>query len=225
MGTILASAIINKTAVLLYDVINIKWSRLELLGWLNDAQRAVVIQDPSANNLTKAIQMAGGTRQSIPADGWTLLDVYRNMGTSGTIPGRALRIVEKKALDAFNPNWHFATTSQVVREYCFDGNDQTKFWVSPPSDGTGWIEVNYSQVPADLALETAAITLNDVFEPMLIDYMMYRAYSKTGDLGNPDLAEKHWSAYDGQMKTKLGAQTGSDPNGMIAKPAPPGAPQ
>ena len=36
MGTITAKYIIDKAAVQLIDITNIRWTRAELLGWIND---------------------------------------------------------------------------------------------------------------------------------------------------------------------------------------------
>ena len=224
MGTITAGAIITKSALLLYDVNNIKWSRAELLGWLNDAQRHISLTDPTANNVTVAVKLVAGTRQSIPADGWTLMDVYRNMGTTGTTPGRAIRIVSRKALDTFNPNWHSAAQVTAVREYAYDPDDQLRFWVSPPSDGTGYAEVNYCQVPADIITEPTVILINDTFEPMLIDYLLFRANSKDSEFAKIELAEKHWAAFTGAMAIRSGTKSQFDPNTTLAPPMPASAP-
>lgn len=225
MGTILASSIITKASTVLFDVIGIEWSRLELLGWLNDGQRQIVTMAPSANNRTVAIPLVRGTRQSIPADGWTLLAVYRNFGTDGSTPGRSVRLVARKMLDAFNPNWHADPTATVVQDYLFDPMDQTKFWVYPPSDGTGSVEVNYSSSAADLTAETQPIAVNDVFEPMLLDYILARACSKDSEFSpGMDLAEKYMGSFTTNMTAKIAAETASNPNGEL-KRVMPGAPE
>lgn len=83
MGTILASAIINKAANQLTDSTNVRWTRVELLGWLNDGQRQIVLMTPASTNKVQTVQLVAGTRQSIPTDGWTLLEVIRSMGQIG----------------------------------------------------------------------------------------------------------------------------------------------
>lgn len=222
MGTILASSIINKAATTLFDINGAKWNRKELLGWVNDAQRQIAIVDPTATNVTVAMQLAAGTRQSIPADGWTLLDVYRNMGTSGTVPGASLRVVLRRHLDLFNPSWHSATQVTAPTEYLYDPNDKTKFWVNPPSDGSGYVEVNYSQTPPDLPAETSAISVNDVLEPMILDYVLYRACEKDGaDSPGPEMAAKYKAAFVEGMSAKDSMQAATNPNMSITRQAPP----
>ena len=103
MSVITAASIIDKAAKLLMDVNNVKWTRSELLGWINDAQRQIVIMSPNATNKVATIKLVAGTRQSIPSDGWTLLNIIRYMGTDGTKPGRAVRLASYDMMDSFNP--------------------------------------------------------------------------------------------------------------------------
>ena len=88
MGTVTAKTILDKATIQLIDLTNIRWTRAELLSWLNDGMRQIVLIQPSASSTTDVIALQAGTRQYIPADGWLLLNIYRNMGTNGTTPGR-----------------------------------------------------------------------------------------------------------------------------------------
>lgn len=181
MGTILASSIINKAATLLLDPSNVRWTRAELLGWINDGQRQITIQAPQTNSKISTVQLVAGSRQSIPSDGWRLLDVIRYMGTNGTTPGRALRIVSRELIDSYNPNWHNATKTPVPQNYIFDEQEQTAFYVYPPNTGTGYVQINYAPVPTDLANESTAISVNDIYQTALLDYVLYRACSKDAE--------------------------------------------
>jgi len=115
MGTITAQSIINKAAIQLTDIGNTRWTRAELLGWLNDGQRQIVIMSPNATNKLTVVQLDIGTRQHIPTDGWTLLEIIRSMGTDGTKPGRAIRLTSRELLDSFNPDWHSDTATTVPK--------------------------------------------------------------------------------------------------------------
>jgi len=81
MGTVTAKTIIDKAAIQLIDLTNIRWTRAELLSWLNDGMRQIVLIQPSASTTTVSKLLVAGTRQTLPVDGWLLLSVYRNMGT------------------------------------------------------------------------------------------------------------------------------------------------
>jgi hypothetical protein len=213
VATITAKNLIDKAATLLFDVTNIKWSRAEWLGWFNTGQRAIVILHPNSNNTVAVVKLVAGARQSIPSHGWLLLDMLRNMGTTGTVPGRAIRIVSRKLLDAFNPNWNSDTASSVVRNYWFDMQDQTAFFVYPPNDGTGYIELNYSNVPTDATDETLVMTIPDSYEQALLDYMLFRACSKAVDVNQAAaLAPSYLASFNAYMGSKLSSEQANNPN-------------
>ena len=173
-----AQTILDKVAKELHDINGLKWTRAELLAWLNDGLRQVVLFQPTATNTVAAVKLSAGTRQVLPAGGWLLLNVVRNMGTDGRTPGRAIRIVSRELLNGFNPDWHTDTATSAVRNFIYDLADQTNFFVYPPNDGTGYVEINYSNQPADLTSESQTIPMFDVYQGALMDYIMYRTCLK-----------------------------------------------
>jgi len=86
-----AKAILDKAEVLLLDPTNVRWPRNQLLDYLNDGQREVVIYRPDASMEDRVVALVdASTRQTLPANGLRLLDVVRNMGTDGATPGAPL---------------------------------------------------------------------------------------------------------------------------------------
>jgi hypothetical protein len=212
MGTVTAQTIINKAAIQLTDIANIRWTRAELLGWLNDGMRQIVLIQPNASSTTVSRLLVAGTRQTIPADGWLLLQIYRNMGTTGTTAGRAIRIVSRELLDAFNPNWHTATAAAEVRNYIYDAQDQTAFYVYPPNTGTQYIELNYSAQPANLTSESQVIPIFDVFQSALVDYILFRACSKDAEYApGLQLAQNYLSTFASAVQGKTQTELVNDP--------------
>lgn len=181
MATVTAGAIIDKAVVQLIDIAGVRWTRAELLKWLNDGLRQIVLMQPNATNTPGAVKLTAGTRQTLPTGGWMLLGVYRNMGTTGSTPGRAVRIISRELLDAFNPDWHTATASAVTKNYFYDLQDQTAYYVYPPSTGTNYLEINYSLQPTDLTSESQVIPMFDVYQGPLLDYIMFRACTKDAE--------------------------------------------
>jgi len=211
--SVLASTIINKAAKLLTDQNNIKWPRSELLGYLNDGQRQIILIAPNSSNATTVVQLIPGSRQTIPIDGWVLLDVYRNMGITGTAPGRAIRITSKEAMDSFNPGWHYDSATSVAKSYMYDIQDQTAFWVYPPNTGTGYIQLNYAKVPTDLTSETQSISVNDILQTTILDYILFRAFSKeVGDPAALQVAQGYWSSFSAALGAKEKAESDNSPN-------------
>lgn len=181
MGTVTAGAIIDKAAKQLTDIAGVRWTRAELLAWLNDGQRQIVLIQPNATNTVAAVQLAAGARQLIPTDGWLLLGINCNMGTNGTTPGRAVRLISRELLDNFDPDWRTAAPSAVTKNYLYDIQDQLAFHVYPPSTGTNFLQINYSKQPSNLTTESQTIEIFDVYQGALLDYMMYRACAKDAE--------------------------------------------
>lgn len=194
MGSILASAIINKAATLLFDANNVKWARTELLGWLNDAQRSIVSMIPEANSTQTVLQMVSGSRQALPSGSWMLLDVVRNMGSAGTTPGRAIARVDRTTLDESNPTWQSDTATASVSVYIYSMRDRMNFYVYPPSNGSNRVEIIYSKLPTDVA-EGSAIEIQDIYQPAIMDYMLSRAFSKESPYANPQKALQYHQSF------------------------------
>ena len=221
MGTITAKSIIDKASVQLLDTGNIRWTRTELLGWVNDAQRQITVMSPNATNKVTTIQLAAGTRQSIPSDGWTLLDIIRYMGITGTTPGRVPRIISQQVLNDFNPNWHSSTPSTVPLNYLFDQQDQTAFYVYPPNNGKGYVQINYSPIPTDLASENSTISVNDIFQTAILDYILYRANSKDAEYAaGVTLAAGYLQTFMATMGVKFDQEVKNSPNQQMGSITP-----
>ena len=201
MGTILASTIIDTVEGILQDTDNDRWSAADHLGYLNSIQRLIVYLKPNAYVVNEAVVCVAGTKQSIPSDGVQLINIVRNMGTDGTTPGRA---VVKGDLDQFNVierDWHSAEASATAELFFFDEQDPKNFYVYPPqpTSSFGYLEQVYSKSPADVASDEA-ITLDDTYEDVIKNGMLYLAYARETD---PDSQNQSRSYFD-LFATQLG---------------------
>jgi len=215
MGTILASAIISKASVQLIDTANVRWSQSELLGWLNSAQRQIAQANPDIANHVVSVQLTAGTRQTVPADGFLFFEAYRNMGSDGVTPGRSVRIASRETLDAFNRDWHSAPATAVTQAYLFNSHDNAAFYVYPPSDGTNYLEINYAKSPADIALSDV-IVVPDIYENVILDYILARAFSKDTEAGNPAIAQMYYQLFAAGLQAYEAGQEASDANKSLA---------
>lgn len=207
MATILASQLMDRAETILQDSSNVRWSRSELLGWLNDGQRAVCEVRIDAYSKTSVVTLASGTKQSLPSDGHALLRVTRNMGVDGATPGKAIRKVPHALLDSGTPDWHSATAAAVTLHYTYDPIAPRQFYVYPPATGTSEVEIIYAASPPDVAAEADTITLDDIYSNALVDYILYRAYSKDFELsGNDARASDHHTKF----LNALGAKSAAD---------------
>lgn len=215
MGTITVASTLEKVQIILQDQTGIRWpSETELLGWLNDGQREVLILKPNAYVVNGVRQLDAGTKQNLPANGIQLVDVVRNMGSAGITPGRSIRIASREILDAQAPDWHASTPSATVRHYIYSPLDPKHYYVYPPqpASGRGYVEEIYAAVPPN-ATANGTISLDDIYNNVLIDYVLYRAYSKDAEYAaNAARASAHQAAYTGALTGKTNAEVIVNPN-------------
>jgi hypothetical protein len=207
MATITTSAIISKVSTLLQDATNIRWTTTELLDWLNDGQREIVMYKPNACVKNTDVALVAGTKQTIPADGINLIDIPRNTG------GNAIRPTNRNILDAQIPDWHASSRQNAkVQHYCYTPNDPRTFYVFPPSPGTNSVEIIYCAAPAAATIG-GVISIDDIYAAPLTNYIAYRAYSKDAEYAeNSGLAQAYYQAFITQITGKATAETITDPN-------------
>lgn len=201
MGTVTAQTIINRAATVLEDTSNVTWTRAELLGWLNEAQSQVVAFKPSANTVRQNLSLAAGTLQSLPASATVLMDIPRNVG------GPAVRPVSRELLDAGPYDWHTAKAAAVVKNYVYNDDEGSVFYVFPPNTGSGNVVVVFAAVPSQITSEAQAIEIEDGYQAALLNYVLYRAYSKDTDY--VETAQKA-AAYYGAFKDALQGKSVGD---------------
>lgn len=220
MGTLTAGSIVDKAELVLQDTSNVHWTEAELLGWLNDAQRQIVMLRPDASSTVAVITLVAGSKQSLPSGALRLLEITRNMG-NGSTPGEAVRLVDREALDAHLPTWHTAAQVATAKHYVYDERAPRTFYVYPPSNGTSSsVEAIYSVAPTDVAAVGNAITLDDIYENQLLDWILYRAFSKDAEVGSMEKAMAHFSSFT----SALGAKSGTDIAFGPGRNSPPAAP-
>jgi hypothetical protein len=232
------SQIIDKVTVLLQDTgAHRRWPPAELLDWLNMAQDQVVALKPDALSINTEMKLIPGkTRQLLPDGsssflgldlsplraGRKLLDVIRNLGSDGETPGRVVTIVDRKILDQFNPEWHTSASGIYIYHYTYDIKNPLVFYVIPAVSLVTpvWVEIVYEAKPAP-ATASGNIDLPDEYESVIIDYVLFRAYSKATD--SPTNAEKaiaHYNAFLHSLGAYTQARLAFDPNDTEANASP-----
>lgn len=185
--------IIERASQLLSDVANVRWTVDELLQWVNDGQREAVNLVPAAYPLTTTVDLVEGTRQALPSAAVKLIEITRNM--AGSTPGRAVRIVDRNIMDTENPDWHSATADATVINYVYNPEAPLQYYVYPPQPvAPGSVEMTYGAVPADL-LRSDDLTINEGYQHSILDYVLYRAYSKDTEGSGLERATAHYKAF------------------------------
>jgi len=223
MANLAVSAMLSRCAVILQDPTNIRWPQTELLDWLNDGQREIVLYKPNTSVKNTTVTLAAGTKQILPTDGIALIDVVRNMGTSpGTTPGNAIRMVSREILDSQITNWHATTPSATVKHFMFSALDPKSYYVYPPQPNSsfGYVEIIYSASPTDCVNTspgTDKIQIDDVYATALVNYILYRAYSKDAEYAaNAQAALAYYQQFQGILQGKVTGEAVLNPNQALA---------
>ena len=214
-----AQSVIRRCVETLQDNTSIRWPVSELVRYLNDAQREVILYRPDAAVTNAPVTLVAGSRQSLPSGGTKLVEVVRN--STGT--KRAVRMVNREILDAQLPGWHAQTGVTEVLHYMYDPREPRIFYVYPPAAASGAsVEVTYASVPADIAepadgaLYTAVsgnIGVPDIYGNAVQDYVLYRAYTKDSEYaGNAARAQAHYAAFANALGVEIKATVAVAPN-------------
>ncbi len=141
--------------------------------------------------------LAAGTKQTVPTGGLGLIDITHNLGTDGSTPGEGIQFVDPATMNDLNPDWRTDTAVATVQNYIYNPKDPLNYEVYPqqPGSSQGHVNIIYSITPADPATIAAAITLADIYEPVIIDIMLSLAYAVSSDQ-SPfawERSQVHWN--------------------------------
>lgn len=224
MGQILGRDIVLRARVDLSDPNATRWSDQDLLNYLNDGQREIAILKPDASTALRVFPLAvGSTAQALPNDALRLIDITRNMGADGGVPGRAITIAQREDLDQGEPTWH-SQTGAYVTHYVYNDKSPKVFYVWRAPNAPLQIEAHVSIVPADVTMNgvagstaNSAISLDDVYQTALLDYLMMRAHMKDTDAR----ADMESNAAYGRFLQRLGLKVQTDRANDPNRRAPP----
>ena len=213
-----AQNVLHRVVITLVDPSAVRWTTAELVRYLNDGQRDIALVRPDATSTTATMALAGGARQTLPSAGAKLLEIIRN--TSGT--KRAIRLTDRVLLDAQSPDWYNKAGVTDIRHYTFDPREPRNFYVYPPAASSGAsVELIYSAYPTDITEPSAGalyssvtgnISVADIYVNALVNYILYRAYSKDSENAqNAALAASFYQLYQTLLNTELSGTTGVAP--------------
>lgn len=249
-STVLVKDVVWRISVQLQDTATqfSRWSERELIHWLNDAAVGIFKYLPAAGARVDAVKLRAGTLQSIesiaaadckPGDGSTpsaailgtqVIEALCNMGSDGLTPGAAIRLVDRKVLDATEPAWHAATGA--IECYAYNKKTPRYFFVSPGVSGTVWIRLAYNAQPIPITnsatvdsngahatgvysqaqSSTAVINVPDEHTDDLVDYALARAFLKDSKYQDPARAKYHEGRFIASLRAKIMAVTGVAPD-------------
>lgn len=224
MATVRVIDVIRRVEDVLQDN-NLRWPRLELQDWLNEAYLSIILMRPDANTQTGTFTCVAGTRQKLDAiypAAFRLVDIVRNL--AATSNKRVVRQVSRGILDDQRPEWHSETETVDIQHFMFDPRLPKEFLVYPPATLAAELEVVYSAPVAPHAMsedaldpegvDATTINLDDIYFGPILDWILYRAYSKDAEYGANDARSgKHYSAFGGALTAKSQVDSAIDPKG------------
>ncbi len=222
MATVKVVDLIVRAQTLLQDEDSVRWTVTELQYWLNDGYRDVLNLRPDSNTLTGEFVCVAGPRQVLTTtfpNATRLVSVIRN--TASTSNKYGVRLVNKSSLDDQRRGWYAETPTVSVEEYMFDPRQPREFLVYPPATSAARLEITYAQIPSPHTLTaqqltnaatTETIRIDDSFANALLDYVLYRAYSKDAEQqGNAARAVAHFQAFQNSLGVTAQANAASQP--------------
>lgn len=180
----------------LIDLRNVRWSRTELVDFLNDAIASIVIRRPDLSRATATVTTSSNV-VALPIDAYQILAVNH-------VANVAAQFVDINKLNQLYPDWRTTQGAPV----CWTRNemDETTLFLYPSPTSDVDVELVYSR-NLRVTEEESPFPLPDIYEGTVADFVMYRAYNK--DSQNPNEGNKaqlHLQAF----ATALGDKTASD---------------
>ncbi len=222
MATVKVVDLISRARTLLQDTTSVRWALSELQLWLNDSYRETLNLRPDSNTLTGTFTCAAGPRQVLTtgfANATRLVAVVRNVATTSN--KYAVHLIDRRVLDGQRRGWYTETPSVSIEQYMFDARQPKEFMVYPPATTLAQLEVLYAQVPTphtltDVQLANSATTevirIDDTFANAILDYMLYRAYTKDSEQqGNAARAVAHYQAFQNSLGVSAQVNAASQP--------------
>jgi hypothetical protein len=200
--------VMKRASIILQDDEAVRWTAPELLDYLNDGLGEIVLMKPNANTKTVNLSLAAGAKQTLAAEYSMLLRVVCNRITGNDSAIRP--IASRSIIDAQIPNWQNSTAlpqAAAVVHVIHDLADPRTFYVVPGNNGSGVVEAVVGALPAvtaapsapaNLLIENYAanVDIPDIYRTPLIDYVLYRAFSKdAGMQGGQQRAVAHYELF------------------------------
>ena len=153
------------------------------------------------------------SKQTIPAAGLRLLNIYKNNSPTT----KPITHIEKRVLDDQIEDWH-GTTGTTVEHYIYDPVDPKVFYVYPhPSGGGHTISIVYSSAPSNITISdfstaTTVISLDDIYANAILDYILYRSYLKDAEYaGDINRAGAYLQSFQSAIGIKNQVDAGTSP--------------
>lgn len=169
----------------LQDPKGVRWTRTELLGYFNEAQRQLATLRPDQVAVSMEIDLEPGYKQRLPGNVLALLDITHNVSRT------ARRITKTMAwqLDVLQPTWRSMQPALEALHFMYDIRLPLDFTVYPPVRIGAKVGASVAVAPNEATDETSKPGVPATWMDTLRNYVLFRAYSKDAEYGgNTQLA-------------------------------------
>lgn len=176
------------------------WTNQEVLDGINDGRRVLYTMKPRVYEVTEAVTLIAGHRQTVPNDSTFLFAGIDNI----TAPSkRGITPIDMELLTRVRPRWRTESRSNEIAHLMYVETRPTVFEVYPPAKPGTQIRISYARRPIELTLadldtdvDTPVLLLAERAEAGgLIDYATHRCLLKEAD-SSPEQAgrSEHYKA-------------------------------
>lgn len=209
------SVVERQVIEVLNDVGFDKWTSYQLRWWIYWAQLAICMVRADAFVTRGQVDLVEGVRQTLPANGVRVFEVFWNTNASGDAltPVTPAKREEMNRVDRL---WPTRSKQPIVKRFMHDDRDPRSFDVDPPNNGTGKLEMMYQAKPALYTetdkdktddLDDPDLDIDDIYAPAIMDYVLFRAFSRDS-IDTPNYQRGVQSL--GQCLQMLGIKMNSD---------------
>lgn len=213
MATTIKS-ILERVVSTLSDEGSVTWTLQDLVRYLNDGQRDMLVKRPDLFVVEVDHPLVAGVGQALPANGAKLLDIPCNFS------GQPITRVKRALLDAQAPGWRALPGSDEIDHFMYDEDQPKSFGVYPPAALGAEVRLEYSAIPADLPIPDSAVTLATITgnvgvpDPQataLQHYICFRCYAEGDENVNAGRAQQFLGLFSNLLDVEMVATTTSAP--------------
>lgn len=203
--------ILKRASITLNDEEFVRWTKVELYGWVNDGACEVVLRRPAARAITTVATLIAGTFQRLPEGGLLLLDIIRNVKADGEA-GRPVRRIDRQLLDDQLPTWQEMKPVETIKHFMFEEATPTTFYVYPPAKVGTKVDILQSASPPLITTDDDMLELDRAYIGPIVSYLLYRCMSKDAEYANAGMATAYFQAFAEALGNQNQVTEAASPN-------------
>lgn len=206
-----ASSIIKRAGLILQDEDHIRWTKDEIIEWINEAVIAIINANPAAGERDAVLTLIQGARQELDGSVCQLMTVTCNLDENGNA-GRAITRADLSLMNLSSPDWQAMKPSAKIRQYLYDDRAPSVFYVYPPALAGTQVRASLAEIPDDVTTEGDNVPLKIEYADAVLNYVCYRCLSKDSEASNGAIATAFYGAFQQAMGNESSGAEATSPN-------------